>query len=248
MKTMAEAGKEYTFTNEEGQVDYTIEIPEGDFLLVSMGAERGNSAAKFDHHNILRTQKQILSFRAYWPNGHKRWYEKPGVDFLMAFPKDKIYMVHERGYSYPRIEINGVKLCLNVSGGTSKDGWKDYVYQGSSIGVFRSKRKMEKIAEASFVPEDLDLGPVRVMDEREYKSYMEMCAYHDTKGKLKIGDKIVLGYGYNIEGSKGPFEIVNKPKRKRHFICSFYPTNFRAYYKHINWEETAKVNGIALAS
>jgi hypothetical protein len=247
MKTMAEVGKEYTFQNEKGETDYCIEIPEGDYLLVSLGAERGNSAAKFDHPNILRTQKEILAFRAYWPSGHKRWYEKPGVNYLMAIPKDKIYMVHEKGYSYPRVEINGVKLCLNVSGGTSGSGWTDWISQGSSLGVFRSKRKMEKIAEVSIVPDDLDLGPARVMSESELKSYKEMCAYHDTKSKLKIGDKIVLGYGYNIEGSKGPFAIVNKPKRKRHFICSFYPTNFKAYYKHINWEQTAEVNGISVA-
>jgi hypothetical protein len=247
MKTMAEAGAEYTFQNENGEVDYTIEIPEGDFLLVTLEAEYGKSASKFDHSNILKTQKKMLAFKAYWPNGQKRWYEKPGYSFLMAIPKDKIYMVDERGYSYPRIMINGEKLCLNVSGGGGSNGWTDYICHGASLGVFRSKRKMEKIAEMSIVPDDLSIGPVKMMSEEEQKHFQRLCVYHDIKGKLKEGDSIVLGYGYNIEDSKGPFRIVHRPKRKRHFICSFYPTNFKAYYKHIDWVKTAEENGYSVA-
>jgi len=246
MRTMKEIGKEMTFTNEKGEVDYRVEMPEGDYLFVSASAEYSTTAVKFDHSNILKTKKEILSFRAYWPNGSKRWYEKPGTSFIMAIPKENIYMVEERGYSYVPVEIGGVRYTLNVSGGTHK-GWTDYISQGSSIGVFKSKRKLEKLAESTVVPEDVDLGPVRIMSEGEIASYNSLCAYHDTKGKLKEGDKIVLSSGYQVNGSKGPFLIIRRPSRKRHFICSGYD-NFKAYYKHIDWTKTAEVNGVALAS
>ena len=145
MQTMAESGSEYTFTNEAGEVDYHVQLPEGDYLLVSAGLEYGSSAAKFDSDKILRTERRVHNFKHY-ANNRKWWTKKPGIDIWFAIPKDKIFMVHERGYSYVPVEIGGVRFNLNVSGGTS-DGWTDYVNHGCSIGIFRAKKNLKALAD-----------------------------------------------------------------------------------------------------
>jgi hypothetical protein len=250
MKTMAEVGNEFTLTNDEGKLEYRAEIPEGDYLLVTASTIYGSTASKFDHKNILRSQKRILNFRTYYKSGAKRWYYKAGIDFLFAIPKDKILMVEEKGYSYVKIEIGGTPYCLNVSGGTGKDCWTDWITQGASIGVFKTLKELKSLAENSIIPEGLDLGPVKPMSEDEQKTYEGICAYHDAKSKLKEGDMVFLGSSFSINERKGPFLIVKKPKNKKHFICLTQEENhhfaheFRAYYKHIDWLKTAKENAI----
>jgi len=249
MKTMAEAGAKFSIANEIGEEDYHVELPEGDYLLVSAGLEYGSSAAKFDSDKILRVQRRVHEFKHY-ANGRKWWTQKPGIDILMAIPKSKILMLPEKGYSYVPIEIGGIRLALNVSGGTGVGkGWTDIVHQGSSIGVFRAKKNLKILAEYAVIPEDIDLGPVQVMTEGEQKEYRELCAYHDTRSKIKVGDKVVLKSHYSIEGSQGPFSIIGKQSRKRSFICvsdSIYSSNFKVTYKHIDWTKTAEVNAVAL--
>jgi len=249
MKTMAEAGAKFSITNEAGEEDYHIELPEGNSLLIVVGTEYGSPASKFDSDRILKTNRTIHEFKHY-ANGRKWWTQKPGIDFWFAIPKDKIFMVEEKGYSYVPVEIGGERYHLNVSGGTY-NGWTDVVNHGCSIGITKSKKKMDALAKNAEHPSCVEMidPSSKLMSEMEQKEYRELCAYHDTRSKLQVGDKIVLNSHYNVEGSRGPFDIVSKAPRKRSFICastSFYGPNFKASYKHIDWTKTAEVNAVAL--
>ena len=251
MQTMAEAGKEFSIANENGEVDYRVELSEGDYLFVTASMAYGSSAAKFDSAKILHTQKRILNFKHYSRN-RKWWTERPGIDIVFAIPKSKIYMLPEKGYSYVPIEIGGVKFHLNVSGGTSKQGWTDYVSQGCSIGVFAAKKNLKVLSNNAEIPSGISsmFDSWRAMDENEMKKYNKLCAFYDAKDKLKIGDKIVLDCYCSFQDSQGPFSISRKPPRKHSFICvanDSYASSFLVKYKNIDWLETAKVNDIPVA-
>lgn len=202
---------------------------------------------------FFKRKKSVHSFKHYSRTKGKWWTEKPGIDLLFAIPKERIYMVEERGYSYVPIQIGDKDFRLNVSGGTSNDIWTDYVIHGCSIGVFQTKNGLETLAENAIIPDDLDLGPQRVMDEREQERFRELCAYYDTKRKIGPGDKVVLTKNCSIGSTKfdGTLEIEKKPKRKQFYFCKMdkrtpYHDRFRVKYNHIDWVETAKLNGISL--
>ncbi|MHA2022795.1 MAG: hypothetical protein ACTSWQ_03950, partial [Candidatus Thorarchaeota archaeon] len=87
----------------------------------------------------------------------------------------------------------------------------------------------------------------KMMSESEQKDYQSLCAYHDTRSKINQGSKVVLGESYSINNSKGPFDVIRRPARKRHFICvDQYENRFKISYKHIDWIETAKKNDVSL--
>lgn len=238
--TMDKVGLKYDL--EEG---YSVELPEGKYLVVCAGVEYGSTASKFEHENILQVRKSVHNFRAYWPSGYKRWRSKPGIDFFFAIPKERITVIPEKGYSYVPIEIGGERFNLNVSGGGNGVLWTDYVSQGSSIGIFTSKKKLKVVADNAIIPTDYSVGSVKVMDEHEQEHYNRLCAYYDTKNKLQVGDKIVMLAGYTFRGSKGPFPITHRPKRKQRFICYHNEySSVRIKYSEVDWLETARVNGI----
>lgn len=225
----------------DGTYSIRFDTP-GDFLLVTIGVEYGSPAACFTHPNILRTERQIHCFKAYWPDGRKKWYERPGITHLLAIPKENVTLIKKMGYSYVYVEIGGQEYCLNVSGGTTggNGGWTDFVFHGCSIGVTKVKKKIKTLVENAVIPEDIDIPPVREMDEDQKKHYIRLCAYYDTKKVLKEGD-VVMARGFN-----DPFTIHRRPRRKQNFVCNDVKGLIRIPYKNVDWVETAKKNGIPL--
>jgi len=228
--------------------DYTILLPRGDNLLLYAPVEYGGSAARFNHPNIIAIQRRILEYKHYRSNGSKFWTSKAGIYFYFLIPKSKIELTEVEGsYSYIHINIGGEDFTLSISGWTNGKMWTDIVGQGSSLCVIKSKRKLRILADNAII-EPIDLN-IREMDENEGQRYTALCAYHDAKKKLDIGDRILLdGCSYN--GCKGPFTISDRRKNKQHFLCSTGETyhTLKVLYQHINWTETAKLNGVDLIS
>jgi len=232
------------YTNEEGT--YEIKFPEGPYLMIKVPVEYGSPASRFDHPNIAQTHKEILSFKYYSRSRGKWWVEKPGISYTFIVPKSKIMLNTEKsGYSYVHLQINGQKYVLSVSGGTDGNLWTDYVIQGSSTGVTKSAKHLKPIAEVA----TLDIVPGitiahKIMDEHTLKQYNAACNFYDARGKIKEGDKIFLKGGWRYMGTAGPFEVVQRPKRKRYFVCYTGPTStIKIKYSQIDWTKTAEANG-----
>ena len=229
--------------------DYTIELPEGDYLAITVPVEYGTSAAKFDHVNIKATQRQVLEFKHYRRGGSKFWTSKPGMSYLFIVPKEKIEFNEEKsGHSYVYVTIRGQEYCLSCSGGTSGNGWTDWISQGCSTFVHKTAKKLHAIADAADYDGLVELGSARIPDEYEQRHYRRLCAYHDTRSKLKEGDKIFLE-GCWYEDSQGPFTILNRPSRKRYFRCdtgSYNHSYVKIKYSQIDWIKTAEANDVAL--
>ena len=229
--------------------DYSINIAEGEYLAINVPILYGSPASRFDHPNIASTQRMVLEFKHYARNGRKWWTSKPGVSYLFIVHKSKIILNEEKsGYSYVHVTINGQDYFLSVTGGTSGNGWTDYVSQGSHTFVLKSAKSLKGIAEAATLDSGMKI-PQRAMSEEEREDYQRMCAYYDTKGKINIGSKIILKSNLFVAGKQGEVLFVtDKPKGKRHYICGSYPSNVRVYKKHIDWVETAKKNNLELIS
>ena len=240
----AEMGTEYKVNDK-----YSIQIAKGDYLAIEVPVLYGSSAAKFDHVNIKATNRKVLEFKHYRSGGSKFWTAKPGLSYVFLLPKEKIELNEEKsGYSYVHVVIGGQDYCLSVSGGTSGNGWTDWIPQGSSTFVHHSAKKLQAIADAADYDGDIFLSScVRVPDEHEQKYYRRLCAYHDTRNKLQKGDKLFLE-GCDYEGSKGPFDIIERPKRKRYFKCvsNSYHSWVKVKYSQIDWVKTAEINDVAL--
>jgi hypothetical protein len=245
MITMAEAGSEFNVKDEDGE--YRVSLPEGNHLLFVITAEYGSPAAKFDSDRILKTQRRIMNFKHY-SNTRKWWTQKPGIDFWFAVHKDKIFMVEEKGYSYVPIEIGGKVYRINASGGTDGKGWTDWVSHGCHLGVTKTRKMLDEIAQHAEHRRCVEvIGPTKVMSDSERDEYRSLCAFYDTRGKLQEGAKVVLRSWYDVDGSQGPFDIVHRRPRKRSFVCTGeYTGNFKVSYKHVDWKKTAEVNGVSL--
>lgn len=179
--------------------DYFINIDQGEFLLIRAGQDARKPASKFEHPNISAKIKTLHEFKHCRKGGSKFWTAKPGIDFYLVIPKHEITILPEKGYSYVKGLINGVKVTFNVSGGGCGT-WTDRIFDKASISVGHSKRDMKKLAEVA-VKQDVH---VKEMDESEEHHWNELYIGKDAKqdlvDKYKTGQpvKIALLNGYHF--------------------------------------------------
>lgn len=126
---------------------YKVEFLEMKYLIVEVGAKVGSGLANLKHSNILTSVKRIYEFKHYRKNGGKYWTSSAGISHFVIVPTDKIYLLSEKGYSYVKAEINGVKVMFNVSGGGGSNGWTDYVHSSTNISVGHKAKDIKKLLE-----------------------------------------------------------------------------------------------------
>ena len=155
---------------------YQIEIDSGDFLLIEIGASVKKAGSRFTHPNIVQSVKRLYEFKHYRNNGSKFWTRQAGISHYVIIPKNLIYILPEKGYSYIKAEINGVKVTFNVSGGT-RNGWTDWLGNRTSILVNHKLSDIKKLVEVAIrnpdLEKDIDFSKM-VMEERQAEQWEEM--------------------------------------------------------------------------
>jgi len=194
---MSEINGEWVVDTVDG--GYKVEIDPGDHLILVVGATYGKPAARFQHPNIVARMCEVHEFKHYRRAGSKFWTARPGVNFYLVIPKDRIEMIPERGYSYVPVEVNGQKLVLNVSGGGScgkYSGWTDWVHRVVHTSVGFSKRTLKLLAEAALSPDECKAKginfPLVGVDDLHKQRFIRLAAEKDTKPAIKAGSKIVV--------------------------------------------------------
>ena len=233
--------------------NYVVDLPDTEDFIVVAGANYPDAATRYDHPNIAAKQDLVFETRAYWPDGRKKWFQHAGRDFFFVIPRHEIELIFEKGYSYVPVRINGYKLCLNVSGGTlSPKGWADRVRPQVHVGIGFTIKKLALLAAVALPPAsargkiELELAE---LEEHQPRNFTDLVAAHDVRKMLATGGKIMLADGCSYDDKQGPFEVLSKPSRNKYYLCqSSLNTRFgfRAYYRHIDWTETAKANDIRL--
>lgn len=136
---------------------YQIEIQNGDYLLIEIPVSVRKAGSRFTHPNIIQSVKRLYEFKHYRHNGSKFWTRQAGISHYVIIPKNLIYLLPEKGYSYVKAEINGVKVTFNVSGGTS-NGWTDWLSNHTSIFVNHKLSDIKKLVEVAIRNPELEKG------------------------------------------------------------------------------------------
>lgn len=113
---------------------YHVRLPACDYLLIVLGVSKAREGKPLEHPRLLRRNERTFEFKHSAESGRKWWTRMNGIEYWFAIPKERIELVLEAGYSYPRVVIGGVSFRLNVSGGTDPDvrgGWSDHIGSGT---------------------------------------------------------------------------------------------------------------------
>lgn len=249
---LAEIGTRFEMPYKDGK--YIVTFPQGDHLIVCVGADYGTAGAKFNHPKVAIKASRVFELKHYHPVRGKFWTARAGIDFSFVIPKKEIELVEEHGYSYPKIIIGGEKYTLSVTGGTFPSGsWTDTVHQGAHMGIKCKVKTLKHLAEYAISPELCEARGIQLsikdINEHTAERFVGLAAKKDMQKAIKINSKIMLGWGcyWRTPGNKGPFPVVERRKRKRTFTCVRDDGGYISIsYNNIDWTETAKANGIEL--
>ncbi len=227
---------------------YHVQLPEDDCLSLVAGGNYPTAATRYDHPCVAARQDKVFHTRHYRADGRKQWSQHAGRDYYFIIPRDRIALVFCKGYSYVPVHINGLSLRLNVTGGTV-DGWTDFVQPPCSVGIRFGKKQLDQLAEAALTPDEargrvsLELPELSASDADEF---VDLIAGQICRNRLEQGHRLFLREGWSYQGSRGPFILNSKVRRRRHYIAVVDRNQlpgFRATYGSIDWTATAAANG-----
>lgn len=249
--------------------DYQVQIDNPkSYMLFVMGFDYNKKAAKMEHPAILHKRRKVHEYKHYRDNGSKFWTSRAGVDLLFAVPLDKITLLPEKGYSYVKIEINGKKFSLNVSGGTF-NGWTDSVRNINQTSTNHKIQDVLALASVAIPKADFQDDLTWTDNEREAedetrfnkiveakKSRIKVIAELDNGKEVKIH----LGWAYTLENAKEltASEVIRRKRWKgrddkgEDIYRNCPPSGLRCGYvrvkmSQIDWNKTAQINNWSFA-
>lgn len=228
---------------------YTVVTEPGEHLFIRFGELYGTPGSRFSHPAVIRRAARVLDFKAHYRSGAKRWYSKPGVEFLLAFRKQDVGLKREEGYSYPKVSIGGVEFCLNVSGGTFYGGWADFIGTFVSASVGLGVRKLKRLAQCAVLPEDLprDLYVSEAgLNSHERTRFIELCARADGVKSIDKGCRVALAKGWRMKGvDPGSLIVLQREGKARMFlVADKNGERVRLPYNGVDWVRTLELNGL----
>lgn len=256
---------------------YQVIVPKTEYMVLVMGFGADKAAARFSHPNIAASRKVVHNFKHYRKCGSKFWTSHAGVDHYMVVPTNAITMLPEEGYSYVRVEINGVKIKLNVTGGTM-NGWTDYVGECAQTSINHKLADLKKVLEVAVrsTPIINVKALLKDQDPQEVKEWETIVNTKDMRAKLidmiieGKRPKIALSWRYSYCGRQDGIGIdIDRCGRwkdngnggrtwmhtgaPRYVKMSFNEVatddyTCRAKITQIDWIKSAELNGISALS
>lgn len=253
---------------------YNIEIQPGKYLVIKAGFTTGKPGAKFSHPNITASGRTIHEFKHYRRGGSKFWTRRAGVDHYLVVPRNQIKLIPEKGYSYVRAEINGVKVLFNVSG-AGGEGWTDYLTTFTTISVNHKLFDLKKICEVAIRNSPFEPITPKPLDSNDNERWNELAAKATPKIKESIAKMIEEGkkpivhflskYSYHGETKGEAVEVQRRYKKipvpqtpPHYFSYKFEPIGaprriilatgggkVAAKLTQIDWHQTAVANNLA---
>jgi hypothetical protein len=216
---LSECGTKVTIDEKD---KYNIDIEAGEYLVISMGFTSNKPGAKFNHPNIALTKKTIHEFKHYRQGGSKFWTSRAGIDHYLIIPRNQIKIIPEKGYSYIKAEINGVKVSFNVSGGGG-GGWTDYLRTLTQTSVNHKLADIKKIAEVAVRNSPYEPLIPKEFEPIDEERWNKLAAKANPKIKEQVckmideGKKPVIyfvsGYSYGGEHSGVAVKVERRYKK-----------------------------------
>lgn len=251
--------------------DYFIKVDQlpKDFILLVLGFSHDKPAAKMDHPAILDRKNRIHEYKHYRASGGKFWTAHAGTDILVAVSRDRITLLPEKTYSYPKVEIGGQKITLNCSGGGAGT-WTDYIsgisHTTTNMPLKTVKAILSNALPKSFFEKQGQVPLLRDSNEGETPEYiaarerrwLELVAQNEVRQRIiadveaGIERKIVLdGCSWKGEHTFFTNEVLRRVKwdgRKcpaKGFVATLkdYYGSCKVKFSQIDWLKTAEANG-----
>ena len=228
---------------------YRIKFANNDALyLVLSFASHKSIVNKLLHDNrILVAAPQMLGFKHYRKSGSKFWTYQAGVYFGIAIPADKVFVSHEKGYSYPKVAINGETISLNVTGMGGGDGWADWVHGWNHAASDLPLRIVNKILAVAMPPEQVVL-PFAFdgfrFDEGDAKQWQDLAIRHSLT--LAPDMTVKVNSRWRIPYSTDNIAILEKQGAGhggKHWLSK---AGFIIKNSQLDYLETAKLNAVPL--
>jgi hypothetical protein len=250
-------GSELVLDEEDG---YTIAIEEGTHLIVAAGALAGSPACHFTHPNIALSRKKICEFKHYRRDGGKFWTQRAAMTHYFVIPRYYVLLLPKKGHSYIPAEINGVRVNLNVSGGSGRRGWTDDLRTHVHIGVGHPAKLLKKLAEMAVrgtaYEAELNGTPLTAEDEIRWAA---LAAKASERLKTEIYRRIEAGQRPTIQfkprcsyagQTSGPAIAIDtryvKPKRILGVTVEMGGGKVYVKLSQIDWGATAAVNNLQI--
>jgi len=230
---------------------YTVRLLADQYLAMTVGHTFGHPGWTFAHRNVVATHTRIMSFKRYLPSGAKRWDDKAGIERVLVIPLDRIELnLPTSGLSYVGVGINGVKVKLNVSGGTLGNGWEDVVTQSCATLVNYSKRVVRALADAAYSPDECHARGITVAaasESAQTKSRIEdLVAVRLGIKALPPGATVIFAPGLTAGGR--PIETGTLDGRAlaktRRLLVTVGSIALSAQSRHIDWKRTLSANEV----
>jgi hypothetical protein len=237
-----------------------------------MGFTAGKSGANFTHPNIAATSKEVHEFKHYRNNGSKFWTSRAGINHYLVIPRNQIKLLPEKGYSYIKAEINGVKVSFNVSGGGG-NGWTDFLSTSAHTSINHKLSDFKKVCEVAVRNSPFEPVTVKALEPNEEVMWNRLAAKATPKIKERIakmveeGKKPIIQFVpyVSYQGAKSGVAIKVQRRAKmvpiadkpgsfsfeetgalRYFTLALGFSGVRAKVTQIDWYKTAELNGIIM--
>lgn len=232
----------------ENGSSYIWSLPKGRAMLIVAPVEiRAGDCLSFGHPNLVARIGKAFEYKHTRDNGSKRWTAAPGFEYWFLIPLDKIELIPEPGYSYVKVNIDGVPFTMNVSGGTSGQSWKDWVGDIAHLCGTRAfnTKLLNHLANAALPPSEIGNLEVHRPDERDRAYFEQLVAKRYGPDRLTPGCCVILEEGYSYDGSREfVFESrVQGAKATQKLICQYRGSRIMVKIAQIDWMKTSERNG-----
>jgi hypothetical protein len=234
-------------TDVEIAPDYFVRLGQGKRIVLALGFFLEHPGARFQHPNIIRSENHVFDLKKHHKGGGKSWSEKAGVVHFMSFSDEEVSLIPEKGYSYVPVEIAGVRITLNTSGGGRKE-WVDWVGGAIHHALLNLEAAdLRKIAAVSEIPTDEirnllqgnSSDPDRKREEKRFDAMM-----FEKQAKKRVPELIDKGVKMELVLSGCTVESVSAVKTVRtngRLSCinaTYGGENYRIRLKQVDWTKT----------
>lgn len=217
------------------------------FILVSTGLYPEPSS-RFVHPNMVAWQNESFETKTSWPSGRKKWFSHAGRAMYFVVPRERIGLIYEPGYSWVPVEINGCKFHLNVSGGTYRKGWGDWVNrQTVHVEAALPIKKLKLLADAALpINEAREVVSMDLMEvsPESARTFTNIVAGQVCRAKLRKDHILVPQAGCSWHQQPSQF-IFDEKGRGHSYLCRGSDNGmvrYRMTHNDIDWLLTAQAN------
>ena len=227
---------------------YQIEFDPEPYIVLRMGFGLDKDAPlAFRPESLLARRYVVHEFKHSGANGSKWWTSRAGCDLFFALLKSSIRVVKYHGGSWPKVEVGGEVLTLNVSGGSgSAGGWLDWVRWQTETSVNVPLPVLKAVAARAMpVAQALSLGitlEFQALSDSQCR-LLENALARKCLPALKPGMALLLAPGYQTAWDET--RLTLERREPQHFLCagpSGHST--QVTFSKVDWAATARANGM----